>query len=94
MPGTAKLYVANSASDSGLVVVGRTGAIPNNVISVIDLYARRVIHTLPVEGPLSIVTITPDGKKLYLYNRRTGIVTVIGTANDEVLATISTGAPP
>ena len=88
-PGGEYLYSANSAGSSGSVSVIRTSD-------------RTVVNTIPLSMPdgnsVSSMSITPDGKQLFITVVNTGagndMVKVINTATSLVTDTITVGTSP
>jgi YVTN family beta-propeller protein len=71
--------------------------IPNfasNTISVINTTTNNITTTVPVGvGPVG-VTVTPDGKTVYVTNQWNGTVSVIDTATNNVTKTVKVGTYP
>lgn len=74
-------------------------------VAVIDTLRREVTATIPIEDPSdrcrpSGIAITPDGRFLYVTSRTStragalGIVAVIDTASDQIVARIPAGEDP
>lgn len=87
-PSTGRAYVANDESST---------------VSVIDIATNSVIATIPVAPHPRSVTVSPDGKRLYVgqwadatgcCNVRNGSVSVIDTTTNTVVATIPVGKSP
>ncbi|MBI3990171.1 MAG: hypothetical protein HY347_11215, partial [candidate division NC10 bacterium] len=74
---TEQIYVANMESDT---------------ISVIDASPFKVVATIPSQGSgTHDLALTPDGKLLFATNLKTGTLTVVDTAINQVVATLQTG---
>lgn len=73
-----------------------------NIVSVIDTATNTVIATIPVGIFPYGVTVTPDGKKVYVTNRKGKIVgfinrntvSVIDTSTNIVITTVPVGLSP
>jgi YVTN family beta-propeller protein len=71
---------------------------PPEIVAVIDTVTNTVTQTVTVE-PASFTTtltgiaVTPDGKHVYVSNQGSNSVSVLDTANETVVATISVTAP-
>jgi gliding motility-associated-like protein len=63
-------------------------------VYVINTAANKVIKTISVGKGASGVSITPDGKQLYVCNNYSNTVSVINTATNTVTATIPVGNGP
>ncbi len=91
------LLVASSLSGAGssrcvYAYIATHGA---NTVSVVDTSTNTIVDTITLPGPnagegggLEGVAITPDGKFVYVANV-SGLVSVINTVNDHVIATIT-----
>jgi YVTN family beta-propeller protein len=62
-------------------------------VTVIDIAAQKVIATIPVCSTAFGVAITPDGTKAYVTLPGKDTVSVIDTATEEVIASISVDGP-
>lgn len=71
------IYVANQDSDT---------------ISVINPSSLQVVATIPSQGSgTHDLALTPNGKLLFATNLKTGTLTVVDTATNQVVATLQTG---
>ena len=78
-PDGAKAYVA---------------ALGSNKLGVLDGTTAAVTGRIPVgQGPVGLA-MAADGQRLYTYNRFDNTISVIATASDQVVATISLGFDP
>ena len=97
-PDGSRLYVVND----GFGFYG-TGAVSGSV-SVIDAATNKVVASIPVGASPQGVSITPDGKKLYVVNSGLPLytggpflaanVSVINTANNTVTTNVTVGKAP
>jgi len=65
-----------------------------NVVSVIDLKSLKIVKEIPAGKRIDIVTITPDGRRLYVTSRDTNSVIAIDTVTEKVVAEIPVGKDP
>ncbi|MFF7459735.1 IPT/TIG domain-containing protein [Kitasatospora sp. NPDC008115] len=61
----------------------------DNAVTAYDPATRTVVATVPVTGPLGRVTLSPDGRQVYVTARNA--VAVINTATNTVIGTIPAG---
>ena len=80
-PNGTRVYVVNGTNPTS--------------VSVLDANANTVVATVPFGGQPVIqargITISPDGSRVYVTTYGSGLVKVISTATNTVVATISTG---
>ena len=69
------------------------GLFGDQVVAVLDTATRKVMKTIPVSAPDGL-SITPDGKKVYVSSTDSGSVKVIATADDTIVTSIDVGAKP
>jgi YVTN family beta-propeller protein len=82
--------VAIAPNGKRLYVLGQEIPKRDGVVSIIATDSSRVTATIPLgSSHPSRMAITPDGKRLYVTYERSGIVSVIDTNIDQVIATIS-----
>jgi len=60
-----------------------------NTVSVINTTTNVIATTFAVGNLPTMVAITPDGSRAYVINSASATVSVINTATDGVIATIS-----
>lgn len=70
------------------------GNFKDNTVSVIDTATRTVVATIPVAAGPHGMTITPDGRWLYVSSDGSSVVSVIDTSTDHVTKTIEVGKSP
>jgi len=70
------------------------GNFKDNTVSVIDTAAGTVVATIPVAPGPHGMTITPDGRWVYVSSDGASVVSVIDTASDRVTGTIEVGKSP
>src|SRR5579884_3514622 len=63
-------------------------------VTVIDLDSRRAVAMLPAGAGAHSLSITPDGRRIFVANRRYRTVTVLDTAEVRVMRTIELPSPP
>jgi YVTN family beta-propeller protein len=85
MPGEA---VANS-SGSKVLIDPKTGIASSGTVSVVDLAARKEIRQIEVGLHPSGMALNSSGSRLFVANANSDSVSVIDTATDAVLETIS-----
>ena len=66
----------------------------NNRVAVIDGASRKMLKHIGVGDDPSHLELSHDGGRLYVANSGSNDVTIIATANDQVIATVSTGRRP
>jgi YVTN family beta-propeller protein len=54
----------------------------------------KIVNEIPAGKRIDIITITPDGRRLYLTSRDTNSVIAIDTLTEKVVATIPVGKDP
>jgi YVTN family beta-propeller protein len=77
-------------------VVGAIGQHAADIAAVPDLLQRRADLALGPGNALDLVAgaLTPDGRKLYVANGRSGTASVIDTAAGKRIADVAVGALP
>jgi YVTN family beta-propeller protein len=83
-PDNTEVYVTNFGVDPELV----TGGVAGDTVSVINTRRNEVVATIPVGKVPAGVTVSPDGKRVYVTNRGDDTVTVISTKRKKVIATV------
>ncbi len=63
-------------------------------VTVIDLDSRRAVAMLPAGAGAPSLSITPDGRRIFIANRRYRTVSVLDTAEVRVVRTIELPTPP
>ncbi len=76
-------------SGSRAIVNKKTGIASTGTVSVIDLETRRVIKDIDVGLHPSGTAFSPDGLRLYIANANSDTISVIDTAKDSVVQTLS-----
>jgi serine/threonine-protein kinase len=81
-PDGRKAYVTNNAQGAGP---------DGGRVSVVDLRAKRVIATIPIDKAAGVI-VSADGGRVYVTrNANPGAVAVIDTSSNEVIATVPVG---
>jgi YVTN family beta-propeller protein len=70
------------------------GNFKDNTVSVIDTAAGAVVATIPVAPGPHGMTMTTDGRWVYVSSDGASVVSVIDTASDRVTGTIEVGKSP
>ena len=70
------------------------GNFSDNTVSVIDVSAGSVVATIPVSAGPHGMTVSPDGRSVYMSGDGSANVDVIDTATDRVTRTIEVGKNP
>lgn len=70
------------------------GNFKDNTVSVIDTAAGSVVATVPVVAGPHGMSVTPDGRMVYVSGDGSSAVSVIDTATDRVAQTIDVGRAP
>jgi YVTN family beta-propeller protein len=94
----SKIYVSTSGSDSVTVVsvaklLEFTGAHREPIANDLSASAHYVTARIPVGKNPRGMTLSPDGRRLYVVNRMDDSISVIDTASDTVASTIDLGGP-
>ncbi len=82
---------------SGVAFAGPKAYVGNfkdNSVSVIDTTAGAVVATIPIATGPHGMTITPDGRWLYVSSDASSVVSVIDTTTDHITKTIEVGKSP
>ena len=82
---------------SGMAIAGPKAYVGNfkdNTVSVVDTTAGAVVATIPIAAGPHGMTITPDGRWLYVSSDGASTVSVIDTSTDRVMKTIEVGKSP
>ncbi len=81
----------NTAMSAGtpVVVDNKTGIASSGTVSVIDLNTRKVIKEIKVHLHPCGMALHPDGKKLYVANANSDLISVINTQTDEVIKNLN-----
>ena len=82
-PDGTKVYVTNFGPP----------AVSTGTVSVIKTANRGVVATIPVGNYPTGVAFTPDGTHAYVANVNSSIVSVIATATNTVVATVTVDSP-
>lgn len=69
------------------------GLFGDSAVAVLDTVTNKVLKTIPVTAPDGL-SITPDGKKVYVSSTDSGTVKVISTDDDTILTSIDVGSKP
>lgn len=99
-PDGSKVYVTHISGaalidgDTNESIVPDYGVMDNNGLSVIETDTNRVITTVKVGNQPTGVTVTPDGKNVYVAYTGSDNVSVIDTFNNTVIATMPVGNSP
>jgi len=91
------LAAAPLALTTGLAVAAPKAYVGNfkdNTVSVIDTATRTVVATVPVVAGPHGMSVTPDGRRVFVSGDSASGVSVIDTANDRVIQTIEVGKSP
>ena len=65
-----------------------------NVVSVVDCKQMNILKDIPAGKRIDIITITPDGRRLYVTSRDTNTVIAIDTLTEKIIAEIPVGKDP
>ncbi|WP_306533536.1 beta-propeller fold lactonase family protein, partial [Geobacter sp.] len=84
-PNGVFAYVTNNAFAAGLNY---------HTVEVIATATNAVVATVPLGGHPLALSVTPDGKFVYVANAGYNIVSVIATATNTVVATVPVGGSP
>jgi gliding motility-associated-like protein len=88
-PDGKTLYVVNSGDNS-------TSTLAPGSVSVVNTATNKVTTTIPMGGttyPLG-VSVTPDGKQVYVTNNIPNTVTIINTATNAISGSVGVGLQP
>jgi YVTN family beta-propeller protein len=88
----ALVFVATSALAAGPKAY--VGNFKDNTVSVIDTATGTVIATVPVVAGPHGMSVTPDGRRVFVSGENASGVSVIDTATDHVIQTIEVGKTP
>jgi YVTN family beta-propeller protein len=66
-------------------------ALSDNAIAVIDTKTNSIINTIRLGNYSDSLSMTPDGKQLYVVDNQNGLITIINTSTQSVLKTLTVG---
>ena len=95
-PGKLKIYISTSGSDSVTVIsiaklLKYVRTHREWIANDLSASANYVIHRIPVGKNPRGMTLSPDGKRLYVANRMDDNLSLIDTVTDTVISTINLG---
>jgi len=90
--GIALVLVSTSTLAAGPKAY--VGNFKDNTVSVIDMGTDRVVATVPVVAGPHGMSVTPDGRRVFVSGENASGVSVIDTATDRVIQTIEVGKTP